>query len=261
MYLELSIIGSGSKGNSIYIGSDCCRFLIDAGFSMKETARRLELIGVEISSLDAIFITHEHGDHTKGAGPISRKHKIPVYSTPTTFKTEIKNKFHESIDVTPGELIDIKGIKLNPFSVPHDARNPVGYQIEYCNKLIGIVTDLGISTSLIENRIKDLDLLIVESNHDYKMLMTGKYPWVLKQRIKSNYGHLSNNACADLIKKVYSSKLQRIYLSHISDENNTYSKAYQVVLKEMEKYLDKDRVLEILRIARQDKPSAILRLQ
>jgi len=200
--------------------------LVDVGLSGREIRRRLKTIGVHGENLDAIVVSHEHSDHTRGLRVLSNEFNLPVYINYDTLSSvhgkEIKGKIRE---FESGNPFAIGGLSFQPFSVPHDAVDPVGYTIKYRDLKIGIATDLGFATKLVIERLKDCDLLILESNHDEEMLKSGPYPWVLKQRVMSRQGHLSNNQAGTLIKEVYHEGLKHIILFHLSETNNRPEKA------------------------------------
>jgi len=214
-------LASGSKGNSIFVSCGNTCFLIDAGLSGIEIQRRLARINVNPENLSAIIITHEHSDHIKGAGVLSRRFQLPVYITPQT-NTASKSigKLSKTCFFECGHPFEINNISINPFSTSHDASDPVGMTMSYNKRKIGIATDLGIATNLVKQSLKNCDLLYIESNHDPEMLIKGPYPWPLKQRIKSRTGHLSNKDAKELIAELRNEDLQHIILAHLSEENN-----------------------------------------
>ncbi|MFW6269050.1 MAG: MBL fold metallo-hydrolase [Bacillota bacterium] len=228
MSIKISVLASGSSGNSILIASKKRTILIDAGLSGKELVKRINKCDINEGSIDAILVTHEHSDHIKGAGILSRKLDLPVYANRLTWqeaescmgkiKKENKKIFEEEFMI--GDL------GIIPYQISHDAEDPVGYIIHYKNKKIGIATDMGCVTEEVKSRLQDLDFLILEANHDLEMLMTGSYPYYLKQRIKGEEGHLSNDATADLIPKLVNGKCPHILLAHLSKDNNRKEVAY-----------------------------------
>jgi phosphoribosyl 1,2-cyclic phosphodiesterase len=223
-------LASGSKGNSIFVSCGNSSFLIDAGLSGIEIQRRLAKINIKPESLTAIIITHEHSDHIKGAGVLSRRFNLPVYITPKTNSASgglgiIKELcFFEC-----GQSFKINNIQINPFSISHDACDPSGLTLTYKESKIGIATDLGIATNLVKQSLKNCDILYIESNHDPEMLINGPYPWPLKQRIKGRTGHLSNQDAKQLIAELKTERLKHIILAHMSEENNCPEKAVQEV--------------------------------
>lgn len=223
--MKISILGSGSGGNSTYVESEKGKILIDAGFSCKKIEERLNLIGRELKDINGILITHEHIDHIQGAGIISRKYNIPIYITPESFKAG-ENKLGK---IAPENLKLIENNKfiindsllIKPFDVMHDAQRTVGYRIESQNgKIVAVSTDIGYVNNIVRENFKEADIMIIESNYDYNMLMNCNYPWDLKARVKSRNGHLSNNEAAKFIKEMYNNKLKKVYLAHISKDSN-----------------------------------------
>jgi phosphoribosyl 1,2-cyclic phosphodiesterase len=253
MKFIISILGSGSKGNSIYIETDRVSLLIDAGFSAREIERRLSTNGFDIARLRALLVTHEHTDHVKGLGPLYRKYGVEVFSTSGSIPKKEANKITDFNKVIPGKLFQIENLRILPFAIPHDATNPVGYRLEVGEKSVVVATDFGHPTPLIKERMKEADLIIVEANHNEKMLWNGKYSWELKQRIRSNVGHISNKECGNLLLEVLSKKTKRVYLSHISEENNTYKKAFTEVATSLLQRFSKDKISSFLKVAEQNK--------
>ncbi len=250
-------LASGSKGNCLHVSTKQSALLIDAGLSGVEIERRLAAKGYLPQDLTAIVITHEHSDHVRGAGILSRRFNIPVYINEKTFHAcsnlgKIKDlEFFEC-----GSSFRIEDIKINPFSISHDARDPVGLTLEYKDKKIGIATDLGIATTLVKEHLKACSLLYLESNHDPEMLINGSYPWHLKQRIKSRTGHLSNPDTRDLLTELQSQnqELKHVILAHLSEENNTPEKALQTVRRGL------NGASVCLEVAMPDRPGEIIQL-
>lgn len=231
MGLFFSPLFSGSSGNSILVKSDKASILVDAGKTGKAVTSSLSELGV--NKIDAILITHEHSDHIKAAGIISRKFDIPIYATEGTWngmqqflgKVKEENIKRFSTD----ESFDIGDIHIKSFEISHDAEEPVGYSFYIGDKKATIATDTGyISDNIMEN-IVDSDILYIESNHDVNMLKYGAYPWYLKQRILSNSGHLSNEVTGNLLADIYNEKLKYVILAHLSRENNFPELAYKTV--------------------------------
>jgi len=219
--LRVCLLASGSKGNAVYVESRDTRLLIDAGLSARELKSRLALIGADGEKLDGLLVTHEHGDHCRGLGPMARSCRLPVFVHADTRRAL----------PGPGRLDDLRefddttafawrDLKIEPFPLTHDAVAPVGYTIESAEGKIGIATDLGIATRLVAERLKGCRVLILEANHDEEMLRDGPYPWPLKQRIRSNHGHLSNTASAQLLQGLLWEGLEAVFLAHLSEVNN-----------------------------------------
>lgn len=220
--MRVCLLGSGSKGNAIYVESRGCRILIDAGFSARELGNRLGAIGTEGDDLDALFMTHEHGDHCRGMGPLARRHRLPVYVHHRTYKELGRCGVIDDVrEFEAGDAITLGDIQVTSFPITHDAAAPVGYVIETSEGKIGVATDLGIATRLVAERLKGCRVLVMESNHDEAMLRDGPYPWHLKQRIRSNHGHLSNLASAQLLQGLLWEGLEAVFLAHLSEVNNT----------------------------------------
>jgi len=248
-------LASGSKGNSLFVSCHNSSILVDAGLSGVEIERRLNAVNISSESLTGIIITHEHSDHVKGAGVLSRRFNIPVYITQKTWQAcsslgEIDDlHFFES-----GTSFEIDQIVINPFSVSHDAKDPVGLTMEYNGHKIGIATDLGIATTLVKEHLKESNILYLESNHDPDMLINGSYPWHLKQRIKGRTGHLSNLDAGTLVSELRTEYLKYVILAHLSEENNCPQKA----ALEVSKSLNGSSI--ILHVAEPDQPGEIIKL-
>ncbi len=225
--MRFSVLASGSKGNACYIETENTRLLIDAGLSCRELVRRMHLVGLDAAYLDAIIITHEHSDHIKGVGPISRKFKSTVFSNPSTIdrcirtlgKTSVNDQLHV------GESFKINDITVDTFKKDHDAADPIGLTVSSNGSRLGILTDVGKSTPLLEDILQDCTGMLLEFNHDIEMLENGPYPYYLKKRIKGSKGHLSNDQAGMLLKKLSHKNLKHIVLAHLSEVNNTPEKA------------------------------------
>jgi phosphoribosyl 1,2-cyclic phosphodiesterase len=219
--MKLSLLASGSKGNSLFLETDSCRLLIDAGLSGRETIARLSSIGVAADTLHGILVTHEHSDHIRGVGALARKLKIPVLGAARTLQAarHVIGKV-ELIEFDPGTAFAFRGISIDPFPTTHDACDPVGYRIESGEGCIGFATDLGVATRLNHDKLRDCRALVLEFNHDEQMLMDGPYPWHLKQRIRSRHGHLSNAQGTELLQELLHPGLEGVFLSHLSEVNN-----------------------------------------
>jgi len=219
--MRLSLLASGSKGNSLFLETDSCRLLIDAGLSGRETIARLASIGVDAGTLDGILITHEHTDHVRGAGALARRLKLPVLGSSRTLQaaSHVIGRA-EFIEFDAGSPFVFKGISIDPFPITHDACDPVGFRVEGEEGCIGFATDLGIATRLTQEKLRGCRALVLEFNHDEQMLQDGPYPWHLKQRIRSRHGHLSNTEGACLLEELLHPGLQGVFLSHLSEVNN-----------------------------------------
>ena len=221
--IKICSLGSGSRGNCIFIGTEKTKILIDAGFSGLKIKDRLRKIGEDISLIDAILVSHEHSDHIRGVKTLSNSNKIPVF-----YSKDFPEFFHEKVKFkeffSPGEEFKLKEFSIETFSLPHDAEDPVGFSIRIKDIKIGIATDLGKVNNLIVNYLKNSNVLFVEFNHDENLLLNGPYPWELKQRIFSPFGHLSNVEAVNLIKEISWEGLTDIFISHISEKNNSFEK-------------------------------------
>lgn len=237
--MQFATIASGSSGNCLYAGNDDTHILIDTGISKKRIEEGLKQCGVEGCDIDAVLITHEHSDHIQGIGVWSRKYHIPIYATRGTLNEIKRMKSLGAIDeslfhvIRPEEAFTINNVKVHPFSIPHDARDPVSYHLEDNLNRIGMVTDLGYFDQSIINALLESDLLYVEANHDLRMLETGPYPYALKRRIAGNYGHLCNEMSGQLIGQLLNERLQHVILGHLSQENNFPELALQAVKNEL----------------------------
>ena len=222
--IRFASLGSGSKGNATLIESGLnnkdTRILLDCGFSVVETEKRLLRIGREASDITAIVITHEHSDHVIGAGRLSRKYKIPVWLTVGTSHACKDTDYIETHYIDSHTDFSIGDILLNPFPVPHDAREPCQFVFSDGVSRLGIVTDLGSYTPHILNCLDKLDGLLLECNYDQEMLLNGSYPRSLKERVIGHAGHLDNHQATQLLKELNLSKLQHIVGMHVSEKNN-----------------------------------------
>ena len=242
MTMKFCPLASGSNGNSVFVGTEHTKILIDAGISGRKIKESLEEIKVSLEEIDALFITHEHVDHIKGAGVISRKYNIPIYATPGTWASmceEIGKIGRNNIRyVYGGEICVCNDIQLYPFEIPHDAAEPVGYSIVADGCKATVATDLGHVTETVKENIYGSDILLLEANHDVEMLKRGSYPWPLKKRILGDLGHISNETAGNLLSEIMTSRLKYVFLGHLSQENNTPHMAYETV----EDILKKNRI-------------------
>ena len=237
--MRLCSIASGSSGNCIYAGSDETHVLVDAGISgrrIEQGLHELELTGKDI---DAILVTHEHSDHIQGLGVLARKYGIPIYTTGGTVdaleRSGALGRVPEGIfhEIREDEPFQIKDLSVTPFQIPHDAAQPVGFRIENGSSAVGIATDLGRFNGYIIDHLKELDALLLESNHDVNMLQVGHYPYILKQRILGDRGHLSNENAGKLLCELLHDNMKAILLGHLSKENNYEALAYETVCAEV----------------------------
>jgi phosphoribosyl 1,2-cyclic phosphodiesterase len=234
--VRVCLLASGSKGNSIFVEAGDSRLLIDAGLSASELLRRLASIGIDGAEIDAIIISHEHTDHIRGAGALSRKLKKPILISSETRKASYSPIGKaEIIEFESGSPFTFRGVEIDPFPITHDAGDPVGFTVTCAEGKFGIATDLGIATRLVKDKLKGCRALVIESNHDEAMLVNGPYPWHLKQRIKSRHGHLSNNDSAELLDEVIHPYLHAVCLAHLSEVNNDPAIAFDVAKKLLQK--------------------------
>lgn len=243
---------SGSSGNSIFISSGRTKLLIDSGLSGKKIIEALCAIGENPTEICAILISHEHSDHTKGAGVLSRKFDIPIYANEKTWcemeralgPVNAKNKMY----FNTGCGFEIGDIFVNAFPIPHDAIEPVGFNFFVDNKKITTATDIGHMNRQLLNHLEESDLLLIESNHDVEMLKMGKYPWYLKKRIMGDNGHLSNEMAGKVVAYLAENGTKRFVLGHLSRENNFPQLAYQTVsniLREKNIDIERDIMLSV----------------
>jgi len=230
--MKFCVLGSGSKGNATYLKSGETRILIDAGMSGIELQRRLSTIGVELSEIDAILVTHEHNDHVHGVGVLSRRVKIPVHANSATFSAASKTvrKLFSYKEFETGVSFQIRNLEIHPFTISHDAQDPVGFRISDGRVSFGYCTDTGKVSQLIRHRLASCKGLVLESNHDVEMLQNGTYPPYLKQRIRSSQGHLDNEVAASFLKELLHEKLEHVVLAHLSEENNDPEIAYNAAM-------------------------------
>lgn len=231
MGLRLCVLGSGSSGNCTFVGSERTRILVDAGLSCRETVRRLEAAGVS-GGVDAICVTHEHDDHTASLGALHRRFGAPLYANAATVEALERGGKAPGLAwnvFATGQPFEIGDLRIEPFSVPHDAYDPVGFVVSRGDSRAGIVTDMGTVTELIRVRLRGCQALIVESNHDEKMLRDAKRPWSLKQRIAGRQGHLSNEGAARLLEEVATPALRVVFLAHLSADCNREALAVEAV--------------------------------
>ena len=235
--MKISVLGSGSEGNSTYLDVCGIPFLIDAGFSAKTLIGRMHSLGLNPSMLKAILVTHEHNDHIRGVGILSRKLNLPIYITPESYRVSascLGKIAPENLRFIEGEF-DIEGVRFIPFNVSHDAVRTIGFRIEGSNgKRMAISTDIGCYTEEILTHFTNVDIMVLEANYNFDMLQCCGYPYYLKQRIHSEQGHLSNEDSGQLICSCYHPNLKKVFLSHVSKNSNTYDLALATVRTELE---------------------------
>lgn len=259
--LKFCSLYSGSTGNSLYVENENTRILVDAGESAKKIEVALSSIDVSIQSLDAILVTHEHSDHVKGLGTLSKKYQIPVYSTPETFDAmSLQTEKIQHCNIKKfkiGDNFEIGDLEIHPFSIPHDAANPCGFNIISHGKKISIATDLGHMDFSILKNLEESVFLLLEANYDPEVLKCSKYPYLLKERIAGPNGHLSNPMAGKTISYLLQSGLKNVMLGHLSKENNFPELAYKTVLEQlMENHFDENSLK--LSVASRSTPSELL---
>jgi len=225
--MKFSSLGSGSSGNSSYI------------------EEKLNNIEKRIEDITGIFVTHEHSDHIQGLGVVSRKYDIPIYLHEMTYcviREKIGKIDKKNLNFIREDKVVIGDCVINNFEVMHDAKKCLGYTFEYKEKKLSYASDVGCVNNIIKENLKNSDVIVLESNYDYNMLMTGPYHWELKNRVKGRNGHLSNAEASKLIAQVLNEKLKKVYLMHISKDNNTpelaYNSLYEILERENKSHLE-----------------------
>ena len=238
--MRFTSIASGSSGNCTYVGSDNTHILIDAGVSKKRIEEGLSKLDLSLGDIDAIFVTHEHTDHIAALHTILKKYQIPIYATHGTIKgirmSDKKNEMilSEFIPVQVDKEVSVGDMIINPMTISHDAMEPCGYRVYCGGRKIGVATDLGCYTDYTVDCLKGCDALLLEANHDVRMLQTGPYPYQLKRRILGDMGHLSNEKSGELLCRLLHDNIQGIFLGHLSKENNLPELAFETVRVEVE---------------------------
>lgn len=253
--VRASVLASGSRGNAIYIEAAETAILVDCGLSMRELKARLELLGRDIKKLNAVFITHDHGDHVGSSVALSRRLGLPLYATAGTHSILGELPPGAAQTVTADSPIELGGLEIFPVATPHDGIESVAYRVieRQTSRAIGIATDLGFVSRQIVQRLTGVHTLVAEHNHDEEMLIDGPYPWSVKQRIKGGRGHLSNAQGASLASHLSHSGLSRVVLAHLSETNNTPELARSAY----EKWNGKSRTDRELIIAEQRSPTPL----
>ncbi|MCR5469084.1 MAG: MBL fold metallo-hydrolase [Lachnospiraceae bacterium] len=237
--MEFCSIASGSSGNCIMVGTDNHHVLVDAGISGKRIETGLNQLDMKTSEMDGILVTHEHIDHIAGLGVLARRYGIRIYATAGTKQAILNTSSVGKIDadliheISADTPFTIGDLEIDPMHISHDAADPVAYILRNGNKGIGIVTDLGVYTDYTIEKISGLDALLLEANHDVRMLQVGIYPYSLKQRILGEKGHLSNESSGKLLTKILHDKFNTVVLGHLSKENNLPELAYETVRLEV----------------------------
>lgn len=251
--MDFCNLASGSKGNCTYVATKNTKLLIDDGLNLRELSERARLSNIDLSQINAILVTHEHSDHISGLTSLVSKYHIPIYCHAKS-KGYLKDKaLAYTIDNDMDKPYEIGDIQINPFRLPHDSSYNLGYKLSDGRHSIAIATDLGCMNDGILNNLQGNDLVMLESNHDIDMLLQGRYSFVLKQRILSKNGHLSNKDCADTVLKLIESGTKHIVLAHLSQDNNTPELAFECTSKALETHNIKEGVDAFVDIAMQSK--------
>lgn len=233
--MRFCLLASGSKGNAAIIESGSSRLLVDAGLSARELCRRMQTVGFDPASLTGLLVSHEHVDHVRGLAPLARRYNLPVY-----LHSDLADILADRLcpaqvcEFETGRRWRVGEIDVEAFPVTHDASCPVGFTFQTESGKLGVATDLGIATRLVEQHLLGCRALVIESNHDESMLRDGPYPWPLKQRVKSSHGHLSNDAAGRLIDRLLWDGLESLVLAHLSETNNLPDLAGRAITRVLE---------------------------
>lgn len=267
MGVSVSVLASGSRGNVALVESSQARILVDAGVSCRETFKRLKSLGVDPRAISAVLITHEHSDHVYGLATLAKKLSVPVFMTGATHHAWARALRDENGELpklaklevfSAGRSFQVADVTVTPFTIPHDAADPVGFTFRAEGVKVAIATDLGYMPASVCDHLRHCDVLVIESNHDLEMLRVGPYPWSVKQRVMSRVGHLSNESLAHFFAKDYDGDASYIVLAHLSEQNNHP----ELALRAAENALGLRRTLLRNRVtlAAQDAPTESIRL-
>ena len=244
--IKVCAIASGSNGNCYYIGTEREAILVDAGISRRQIMKRMKELRLDINKVKAVFISHEHSDHIKGLRVLCDVHGIEAYLTRDTLHKAHRNYHPKTTHVfNAGDAIQVGSFKAYSFAKQHDAVDPVSFRIEAEGLSVGVMTDIGAACENVVNHLNQCDIVFLESNYDEQMLEEGPYPYYLKQRVKSDHGHLSNQQAVDLVEQVDNTRLKTIFLSHISADNNRV----EIATKAFEHLKDQYQILPTNRYA------------
>jgi phosphoribosyl 1,2-cyclic phosphodiesterase len=242
--MRFSVLSSGSKANCTFVEACGLRFLVDCGLSGKQAEERMAEIGVDPSTLSAILVTHEHSDHINGVGTLSRRYRLPVYANARTMEHISKPRAKELFET--GAEFCVGKVRVEPFSIVHDAADPVGFAIYADGLKLVVCTDLGRVTTLVQEHLKGAHAILLESNHDQEMLQSCSYTWELKQRIASTHGHLCNDAAGQLIEEIMHPELFHIVLGHLSENSNTPGLALETANRYLKRCEERSAGLQTL---------------
>ncbi|MHA7817078.1 MAG: MBL fold metallo-hydrolase [Pseudohaliea sp.] len=237
--MRVASLGSGSKGNGTVVASGATCLLIDCGFSLRETTRRLARLGLAPDDLDAILVTHEHSDHAAGVGTLSRGHAIPVYASHGTLASGRLGECAALERFNAGEVFTVGSMTVRSVAVPHDAREPCQYRLAAGGCELGVLTDLGSVTPHVVDAYRGCQGLVLEFNHDTAMLAAGEYPPALKRRVGGDWGHLNNRQASRLLAALDGPALQHLVIAHMSEQNNSRAAVREVLAAEHPAWLER----------------------
>ncbi|MDZ7924805.1 MAG: MBL fold metallo-hydrolase [Marinagarivorans sp.] len=226
--MKFALLGSGSQGNASLVSAGNTLLLIDCGFSLRTLVQRMATINLQPDQLTAVLVTHEHADHIRGIGPLSRKYQLPIYLTQGTAQSKALGVLHQKHIISADKTLVLGDIQVEVNAVPHDAREPVQFIFNALSKRLGLLTDTGSIPDALVDKYKQLDALILEANYCPEMLSRGPYPPSLKERVAGSWGHLSNHQCVDLVEQLDIEQLQHLVLAHISQKNNSAERVLAV---------------------------------
>ena len=263
--MRICSIASGSSGNCIYIGSDNTHILIDCGISGKRIEQGIHDIGLDVNDISAVLVTHEHTDHIKGLGVMSRRYGLNIYTSAKTYQAILRTPGIGEIDpALLGEIgadkpFQIGDLMIRPFRISHDAADPLGFRVQCGKRSTAVATDMGTFDEYTIRQLLDLDTILIESNHDVNMLEVGRYPYPLKRRILSDRGHLSNEAAGLLLNEILHDNMKHIILGHLSAENNYPALAYETVCCEVTRADTPYKAADFdIRVAKRDEPGHLI---
>ncbi|SCM82842.1 Metal-dependent hydrolase of the beta-lactamase superfamily I [uncultured Sporomusa sp.] len=228
--MQIHVLASGSTGNATYIEMENTKLLVDAGISARRIKQSLDKIGTKIEDIDGVLITHEHRDHVNGLTTLLKKYNLPTYTQPDTWQAMYcRNALPETCCKLLSDSFTIGKVKIEPFSISHDAADPVGFRLYAGSSKVCVATDLGFVTPTVKAALALSDAVVLEANHDVDMLKNGSYPWYLKKRIMSNRGHLANTDAGWTLARLDRKAHTHVFLAHLSQENNSLELAEKTV--------------------------------